>query len=211
MGQRRFQRYAGRVGIVTTHGYFGLQGQRSVPSCSNTQYLWDELGEPNPNLRFMLSGHVHGETRRVDPVDGRSVFQLLADSAADYQERRDGGEGWLRILRFVPGDDKLYVQTFSPWLNQFETDADSEFTLDFTMGGSFMTSRSVSVRSGSTASVVVPRLAPNTEYEWRATVSGAEQKRTVGRTWRFTTGPHCADVRPTERQPRPQADALRQR
>ena len=53
---------------------------------------------------------------------------------ADYQERASGGEGWLRILRFVPADNKVYVQTYSPWLNRFETDADSEFTLDYPDG-----------------------------------------------------------------------------
>ena len=101
--------------------------------CGSTQYLWDSLAVPNPNLHFMLSGHVHAESRRTDIVNGQPVFQMLAD----YQERASGGEGWLRILRFVPADNKVYVQTYSPWLNRFETDADSEFTLDFPMGGAF--------------------------------------------------------------------------
>ena len=33
------------------------------------------------------------------------------------------------------------MQTYSPWLNRFETDANSEFTLDFPMGGAFETVR----------------------------------------------------------------------
>jgi hypothetical protein len=122
-----------RVRIMTTHGYLNELAQRSVHSCTNTQYLWDQLAVPSPNLRFMLSGHVHNESRRTDTVGDRTVFQMLAD----YQDRASGGEGWLRILRFVPADDKVYVQTYSPWLNAFETDANSTFTLDFPMGGAF--------------------------------------------------------------------------
>ena len=60
---------------------------------------------PNPNLRFMLSGHVHDESRRTDVVNGRTVFQMLAD----YQDRASGGEGWLRILRFVPGRETRFT------------------------------------------------------------------------------------------------------
>ncbi len=124
---------------MTTHGYLGESAQRSRHGCASTQYLWDGLAVPNPNLHFMLSGHVHDESRRTDIANGHPVFQMLAD----YQDRASGGEGWLRILRFVPAEDKVYVQTYSPWLNRFETDADSEFTLDFPMGGAFASVGSV--------------------------------------------------------------------
>jgi hypothetical protein len=179
-----FKAHPDRIGIMTTHGYLGLQAQRSVHSCTNTQYLWDGLAVTNPNLWFMLSGHVHGESRRTDTVNGHDVFQLLAD----YQDRASGGEGWLRILRFVPADNKVYVQTYSPWLNRYESDADSEFTLDFPMGGGFETGGSASVASGATASIPVAGLTPNTQYEWRVIVTNSQGKSRVGPVWRFTTG-----------------------
>ena len=171
-----FKAYPDRVGMMTTHGYLGLQAVRSVHVCGDTQYLWDGLAIPNPNLRFMLSGHVHGEARRTDAVNGRNVFQMLAD----YQDRASGGEGWLRILRFVPADNKVYVQTYSPWLNQFETDADSEFTIDFPMAGAFEEAGTTTVASGSTASIPATGLAANTSYEWQVTVTNANGKTRVG-------------------------------
>ena len=179
-----FKSYPDRIGIMTTHGYLGLGAVRSVHVCGSTQYLWDGLAPGNPNLRFMLSGHVHGEARRTDTIAGRDVFQMLAD----YQDRASGGEGWLRILRFVPADNKVYVQTYSPWLNRYETDADSEFTLDFDMGGGFASAGTVSVPSGTTASIPISGLSPNTQYEWRASVTNADAKTRVGQVWRFTTG-----------------------
>ena len=153
MGRVGLQAHPDRIGIMTTHGYLNESAQRTVHGCTSTQYLWDGLAVPNPNLRFMLSGHVHDESRRTDTVDGQPVFQMLAD----YQDRASGGEGWLRILRFVPADDKVYVQTYSPWLNRFETDANSEFTLDFPMGGAFEDVGTVTVPSGSTATVTPHR------------------------------------------------------
>jgi hypothetical protein len=173
-----------RIGIITTHGYLDASAQRAVSGCASTQYLWDGLAVPNPNVHFMLSGHVHAESRRTDEANGHPVHQLLAD----YQERASGGEGWLRLLRFVPSDGTVYVQTYSPWLNRFETDANSEFTLDFPMSGAFETIGPVTVPSGSTVSVTPPGLTLDTEYEWRVTVTNASGKSRTGPVWRFTTG-----------------------
>ncbi|MEQ1574127.1 MAG: Ig-like domain-containing protein [Vicinamibacterales bacterium] len=179
-----FKTYPERIGIMTTHGYLNESAQRSVSGCSNTEYLWNGLAVPNPNLHFMLSGHVHDESRRTDIANGHPVFQMLAD----YQSRANGGEGWLRILRFVPAEDKIYVQTYSPWLNRFESDANSEFTLDFPMGGAFGSAGTVTAASGSVASIAASGLEPDTRYEWQVTVTNASGKSRTGPVWSFTTG-----------------------
>ena len=36
---------------------------------------------------------------------------------ADYQDFPNGGNGYLRILRFSPADDKIYATTYSPYLD----------------------------------------------------------------------------------------------
>ena len=77
----------------------------------------------------MLAGHRHGEGRRTDIFNGNTVHTLLSD----YQGRANGGDGWLRILEFSPANNQIRVRTYSPSLNQFETDADSEFTLSYDM------------------------------------------------------------------------------
>lgn len=178
-----FKSFPNRIGIMTTHGYLNESAQRTVSGCTNTQYLWDGLAVPNPNLHFMLSGHVHDESRRTDVANGHPVFQMLAD----YQDRASGGEGWLRILRFAPADDKVYVQTYSPWLNRFESDANSEFTLDFPMGGAFTAGGSTVVSSGATATFALPTLEADTTYEWRVTVTNSAGKARMGPVWTFTT------------------------
>ena len=77
----------------------------------------------------MLAGHRHGEGRRTDIFNGNTVDTLLSD----YQERANGGDGWLRIMEFSPANNQIRVRTYSPSLNQFETDTDSEFTLSYDM------------------------------------------------------------------------------
>ena len=67
--------------------------------------------------------------RRSDIVEGNIIHQLLAD----YQDEANGGNGWLRILRFSPLDDKIYVSTYSPYLDSYKTDAENQFVLDFDM------------------------------------------------------------------------------
>jgi len=68
------------------------------------------------------------------PQDGRvcgTVHTLLAN----FQGRLNGGDGWLRILEFVPGDNAINVKTYSPTLDRYETNANSQFTLVHDMGG----------------------------------------------------------------------------
>jgi hypothetical protein len=50
---------------------------------------------------------------------------------ADYQDYPNGGNGWLRIMEVYPEINEVKVKTYSPYLNQFKTDPDSEFGLSY--------------------------------------------------------------------------------
>jgi hypothetical protein len=97
---------------------YGIQGQA----------IYEAL-KGNANLFLMLAGHRHGEGRRTDVFNGNTVHTVLSD----YQERTNGGDGWLRIMEFSPANNQIRVRTYSPTLNQFETDSDSQFTLTYDM------------------------------------------------------------------------------
>lgn len=114
--------------IVVTHDYMNVDGSRTTEG----NHIWNSFVAPHADqVVLVLCGHNHGEARRVDTVNGFSVPQLLAD----YQSRTNGGNGFLRILKFSPSQDKIYVTTFSPYLNSYEDDLDSKFQLDFNMTG----------------------------------------------------------------------------
>ncbi len=175
--------HADRKAIITTHGFIDGSGNRNVHYIGSTQYIWDGLVVPNDNVYFILCGHVAAEYTRTDVVNGREVHQLLAD----YQGRPYGGEGWLRIMRFVPTENKVYVETFSPWLGQYERDANSEFTLDFPMSDFSVIGSQTGVISGDNASTLWPDLALGTQYDWYVTVSDGTGRMQTGPAWQFTT------------------------
>jgi hypothetical protein len=125
--------------IVVTHAFLSvLDGQpvrriQGHPLLS-TEFIWDKLIVPNPNVFLVLNGHELGrqaEIHRSDRIGNRVVHQMLSN----YQSRSRGGDGWLRILEFSLGTNTLSVRTYSPFLNTEESDANSAFTLD--LGGAF--------------------------------------------------------------------------
>jgi hypothetical protein len=187
--------YSDRKAILTTHALldgnadykgsadFWLYPDGTSNSTGDTSLIWYDLIRNHENLQLVLCGHMHGEARRTDDnLAGQPVHQLLAN----YQGRLNGGNGWLRIMRFVPAEDKVYVETYSPHLDQYETDAGSQFTLDFTMNSFTEIGTNTGVASGSNASVVWAGLLDGTEYEWFVEVTDTAQNTQVGPTWSFT-------------------------
>jgi hypothetical protein len=177
----------GRLGIVVSHSI--VNDGTPAPWSSEGQAIYDALKD-RPNLILMACGHLAQEGRRTDVLDGRPVTSMLSD----YQWRANGGSGWLRILEFAPAANQVRVRTYSPWLNQWETDADSssQFTLNgVPLGGTtqpgFAPLGTVAgVPSGSNAVLPWSGLAAGTPHEWYVSVSDRQTSRT-GPVWGFTT------------------------
>ncbi len=137
-----------------------------------------------PNFKLYVCGHVHttdGEARRSDIYTGNTVHTLLSD----YQERAGGGNGLLRIYEFDPQLNTLSAKTFSPYLNTYETDADSEFSLPVNLGAYTLIGET-NVISGSNTCVNWPGLLQESAYEWYAEIFDGENT-TIGPLWTFTT------------------------
>lgn len=125
--------------IVATHAYMYNDdtrlgpGDDSSPHKSQASYndgeqIWEKLIRHHPNIFMVLSGHVSGVgtgrlTSRGD--HGNEVHQLLAD----YQDYENGGNGWLRVLKFLPEERKLQIRTYSPWLQKLLEDPRHSFEL----------------------------------------------------------------------------------
>jgi len=111
--------YPKRKAILTTHGYLDdkTANRSGINGCDPTEYIFNDLIRQVPNLQIVLSGHEHdqdGTATRVDlNLAGKPVYQIMTD----YQSEPNGGNGWLRILRFVPEEQKIYLKTYSPHLN----------------------------------------------------------------------------------------------
>jgi len=175
-----------RRAIVATH--YGVGTGNPAGFGTQGQAIYDNLKD-NPNLFLVVCGHICGEGQRTDVFGGNTVRTILTD----YQCRANGGSGWLRTMTFSPANDTISFKTYSPTLNQYETDADSQFTMSYDMpgsgGGAFTQIGSVSaVPVGTTASVSWSNLQPSTTYEWYAEASDC-QNTVATPTRTFTTAP----------------------
>ena len=127
--------YKDRKAVITTHAYLkdDTDERSQVPhfrtNGNSGENIWNKIIINNCNVFLVLSGHFHtndGENRLISTNDcGAVVYQV----AQDYQDRENGGSGLLRIYKFYPKKQKIFVSTYSPVLNQYERDKDSEFIL----------------------------------------------------------------------------------
>ena len=60
---------------------------------------------------------------------GLPVHHILAN----YQGYPEGGNGWLRLLRFSPTRDQIYVEAYSPTLDRWDRGPKHSFALDYEM------------------------------------------------------------------------------
>ena len=198
--------------IIVTHAFVDEAGNLTNGlDGTPTQYIWDSLVEPFANVCLVLCGHEHVEITRINPTaDGRMVPQLLAD----YQAYANGGNGFLRLMRFAPAQNKVFVETYSPWLDQYETDANSQFALDVPLNAFKLIATQTGVASGSTASAVWAGLDPGAAYEWKTVATDSTGRSTTSPVWTFTTratansSPAVTLTGPAEGAVYPEAPAL---
>jgi hypothetical protein len=129
--------------IVVTHCYMNFDNTRvgkddkSNPhkyGCGGNdgEQIWEKFVRKHENIFLVLSGHILGDGlgRLTSSGDHRNkVHQILAN----YQMKEYGGNGWLRTMKFIPKENKILVGTYSPVLNQYATDDQNQFELDYQM------------------------------------------------------------------------------
>ncbi len=174
-----FQMHPKAFGILNTHYLLGSGGGFS----GQAKAIYNALRDL-PQVQLMTGGHVSAESRRVDMYQGNTINSMLAD----FQGRELGGGGYMRIWEFSPSRQTVTVRTYSPTMNKFETDANSEFTLDVNLRGAGGPFRDIAVTNVAPDSVAtaVDGLEVGKTYEWYAEVSSCNQ-RTVTPLYRFTT------------------------
>ncbi|MBN1909177.1 MAG: metallophosphoesterase [Pirellulales bacterium] len=122
--------------IVATHKYLELDGSRDTDTVygnftgNNADQVFDKLIKDHENVFMVVCGHVHGEALHVATnTAGKPVYEILGD----YQSLPNGGDGWLRMLRFFPETNEIVVGSYSPVLDQ--SNLFGQYTLTYDMGG----------------------------------------------------------------------------
>jgi len=75
---------------------------------------------------FLFCGHVHAAARLESKGDaGNVVHQVLAD----YQGEPNGGDGYLRLVEFLPDGKTVQFKTYSTTRNSYKTGPKHQFAL----------------------------------------------------------------------------------
>lgn len=134
--QSVIHRNPGLPTILNTHIYLNPTSRRrqdtiqgnsgGVPNVGNSgEQVFQKLVYNNPQIFLVMNGHFSGEYTQVSTnIAGQEVFEMVVD----YQNRPNGGDGWLRLMSFRPEDNRIDFQTYSPTRNEFETDSNSQFS-----------------------------------------------------------------------------------
>lgn len=128
--------HAGLPTIVTTHLYQNdtrgrTQADEFQGNCG--EQIWRKSITSNPQIIMVLNGHFYASDGERHQISHNSARQPVFEMISDYQNRPDGGGGYLRIIRFDPSANTISVRSYSPWLDKSFTDADSafSFSVDF--------------------------------------------------------------------------------
>jgi hypothetical protein len=133
-----FARSESRVGLPSDIQLFNPQGLKAVE-------LLRHFVSANRNIFLVISGHYSGEYRAVDTnVAGLPVHSITAD----YQSETNGGNGYLRVMRFNTAANRIDVTTYSPTLGTFRTGRASQFSLPVDFKAYTATNPTLTFRNG---------------------------------------------------------------
>ncbi|MEA5129337.1 MAG: metallophosphoesterase [Proteiniphilum sp.] len=123
------EQYNEHTVILLTHSYMDSNNNHIVKEgykLSNPNYgeaIWQKLVQPSKNIQMVLAGHIaipdnpqgHIAFRVDENAAGKKVSQMVFNAQAlGGGWHGNGGDGWLRILEFLPDGKTVKVKTFSP-------------------------------------------------------------------------------------------------
>ena len=124
------EKYKDHTVVLLTHSYLkapNLHIEKENYPIQEGNYgkaIFEKLVEPSKNIAMVFSGHIGGPDNfrahvayRTDQnAAGKKVHQMAFNAQAlGGGWMGNGGDGWLRILEFMPDGKTVKVKTFSPF------------------------------------------------------------------------------------------------
>ncbi len=163
--------YTSGVPLVSSGRYppiwYSVEGTYTPDGIQSNEFF-DWFIRKNPSIFMVNCGHFHEEYRQVSTnVAGLPVHEVLAD----FQDDPNGGDGWMRIMRFDVAANTIDIDTYSPTLAAIRTADESDFTLAVPFDAYRMppSSRFVALQEGiagyaGTQDTWLSQANPNTSY-----------------------------------------------
>ena len=124
------EKYKDHTVVLLTHSYLNANNEHIVKEnypIEDFNYgkaIFDKLVKPSNNIQMVFSGHIgspddakaHVGFRTDSNAAGQKVQQMVFNAQAlGGGWMGNGGDGWLRILEFMPDNKTIQVKTFSPF------------------------------------------------------------------------------------------------
>ena len=112
---------------------YGLGKDTGENAVNNGEQMWDKLVSKYPNILFVFSGHVlnGGVGTLVSTGEqGNKVYQMLANFQDGVKGTNRGQTGFLRIVDIDVKKKQVKVDTYSPYLKEYKTDAKNRFSFE---------------------------------------------------------------------------------
>jgi hypothetical protein len=92
--------------------------------------IWNDVAKSRDNVFLLLSGHHCARESLSELVNdaGSTVYSIMSDYQCDDPQPVN-----LRLYKFKPAENSIEVKTYSPWHDTYETDANSEFSIPYSM------------------------------------------------------------------------------
>jgi hypothetical protein len=117
------QQHKDRKAIVGVHAYINTKGNYGRQG----KEIMEKVIAPNENVFMVVSGHYHGAIHNIKRINGKVVYEVLQD----YQNGPFGGEGFMRLLHFDIENEQIYMNTYSPYREEFNyyDESTDQFTI----------------------------------------------------------------------------------
>lgn len=112
---------------------YGIGKETGREAVNNGEQLWNKLVKKHPGIRMVFSGHIlkSGVGRLVSVGDhGNKVYQMLANYQKGVVGSKNGGNGFLRIVKVDLKKEEISVSTYSPWLDAYKEDPENDFSFE---------------------------------------------------------------------------------
>lgn len=114
--------YSDRKAILCFHTYTNVKQSNGTYLDYYGQLVNKYVVKKNPNVFAVLNGHYHGSSYEIamfdDDGDGRNdrtVYQICTD----YQSGFEGGNEYIKFLYFDLDNNKIYMNSYSPCMDDF--------------------------------------------------------------------------------------------
>lgn len=114
--------YSDRKAILCFHTYTNVKQSNGTYLDYYGQLVNKYVVKKNPNVFAVLNGHYHGSSYETamfdDDGDGRNdrtVYQICTD----YQSGFEGGNEYIKFLYFDLDNNKIYMNSYSPCMDDF--------------------------------------------------------------------------------------------